>query len=60
MATIREGNTPVLVVVDVQVGVMADAWEAARTISNPALAVGARACASGARATDLRWTGATT
>lgn len=27
MATVREGNTPVLVVVDVQVGVMADAWE---------------------------------
>jgi nicotinamidase-related amidase len=33
------GNRPVLVVVDVQVGVMAQGWEAARVISNVALAV---------------------
>lgn len=39
MATVREGNTPVLVVVDVQVGVMADAWEAASTIRNVACVV---------------------
>ena len=39
MATVREGNTPVLVVVDVQVGAMADAWEAPRTIRNVARVV---------------------
>lgn len=39
MATVREGNTPVLVVVDVQAGAMADAWEAARTIRNVARVV---------------------
>ena len=36
---IREGNRAALVVVDVQVGVIADAWDAARVIGNVALAV---------------------
>ncbi|MES2999924.1 MAG: isochorismatase family protein [Pseudomonadota bacterium] len=35
----NSGNRPALVVVDVQVGVMAEGWEAARVISNVALAV---------------------
>ena len=39
MATVREGNRPVMVVVDVQVGVMKEAWEARRVIKNIALAV---------------------
>lgn len=39
MATIREGSKGVLVIVDVQVGVMSDAWEAARIIHNVACAV---------------------
>lgn len=39
MATIREGNQPVLLVVDVQVGVMREAWEASRIIKNICLAV---------------------
>jgi nicotinamidase-related amidase len=34
MSTIRSGNQPVLLVVDVQVGVMAQAWEAPRVIQN--------------------------
>lgn len=34
MATIREGNKAVLVIVDVQVGVMQNAWEASRIIKN--------------------------
>ena len=34
MATIREGNQAVLLVVDVQVGVMSEAWDAARVIGN--------------------------
>ena len=34
MATVREGNKAVLLVVDVQVGVMRDAWDAARIIGN--------------------------
>ena len=34
MATVREGNRPVMVVVDVQVGVMNDAWDAQRVIGN--------------------------
>lgn len=33
MATIREGNTPVLVVVDVQVGVLNEAWDAPRVVN---------------------------
>jgi nicotinamidase-related amidase len=32
MATVREGNKGVLLVVDVQVGVMRDSWDAARVI----------------------------
>jgi nicotinamidase-related amidase len=36
MANIRSGQQPVLLVVDVQVGVMADAWEAPRVITNVA------------------------
>lgn len=39
MATVREGNKPVLMVVDVQVGVMRDAWEAPRVIQNIASVV---------------------
>ncbi len=39
MATIREGNKAVLLVVDVQVGVMSDAWDAPRVIKNVARAV---------------------
>lgn len=39
MATIRNGNKPVLLVVDVQVGVMRDAWEADRVGNNVARAV---------------------
>jgi nicotinamidase-related amidase len=34
MATVRAGNVPVLMVVDVQVGVMNEAWEAPRIIKN--------------------------
>jgi nicotinamidase-related amidase len=34
MATVREGNRSVLLVVDVQVGVMNDAWDAPRIIQN--------------------------
>jgi nicotinamidase-related amidase len=33
MATVREGNRGVLLVVDVQVGVMREAWDAARVIA---------------------------
>ena len=39
MATVRKGNKGVLLVVDVQVGVMSEAWEAARTINNVSRAV---------------------
>ena len=39
MATVREGNKPVMVVVDVQVGVMQEAWEAQRVIKNVSRAV---------------------
>jgi nicotinamidase-related amidase len=39
MATIREGNKKVLLVVDVQVGVVKAAWERTRIIRNIALAV---------------------
>ncbi|NBS95066.1 MAG: isochorismatase family protein [Betaproteobacteria bacterium] len=39
MSTVRPGNQPTLVVVDVQVGVMAESWESARVISNIARAV---------------------
>lgn len=39
MSTIRPGNQPSLVVVDVQVGVMAESWEASRVIKNVARAV---------------------
>ena len=46
MATVREGNQPVLLVVDVQVSVMGDAWDAPRVIGNVAKAV-ERARASG-------------
>ena len=34
MAIVREGTAPVLLVVDVQVGVMRDAWESPRVIRN--------------------------
>jgi nicotinamidase-related amidase len=46
MATIRDGSTGVLVIVDAQVGVMRDVWEAPRIIQNVACAV-ARARAQG-------------
>lgn len=39
MATVREGNGGVLLVVDAQVGVMANAWDAARVVSNIVRAV---------------------
>jgi nicotinamidase-related amidase len=39
MATIREGNKSALVVVDVQVGVMSEAWDASRVIGNIARTV---------------------
>jgi nicotinamidase-related amidase len=39
VATIREGNKGVLLVVDLQAGVMSEAWEAARIIRNAARAV---------------------
>lgn len=39
MATIREGHRPVLIVVDVQVGVVDGAWEAPRVVANVARAV---------------------
>ena len=39
MATIRQGNQGVLIVVDVQVGVVRDAWETPRVVANVARAV---------------------
>lgn len=39
MATVREGNQDVLLVVDVQVGVMNEAWDALRVVINVARAV---------------------
>lgn len=39
MATIRSGSQAVLLVVDVQVGVLAQAWEAARVVAQVAVAV---------------------
>ena len=39
MATVRSGNRSVLMVVDVQVGVVKDAWEAPRIVANIARAV---------------------
>jgi nicotinamidase-related amidase len=39
MATIRDGSRPVLLVVDVQVGVMQGAWDAPRIVVNLARAV---------------------
>ena len=44
MATVREGNKPVMVVVDVQVGVMKEAWQAQRTIKNVSRAVERARC----------------
>lgn len=46
MATVRSGNSPVLLVVDVQVGVMREAWDAPRVVANVSRAV-ARARAEG-------------
>ena len=39
MASVREGNKGVLLVVDVQVGVMSEAWDAPRIIGNVSRAV---------------------
>jgi nicotinamidase-related amidase len=39
MATVRKGNTAVLLVVDVQGGVMREAWDAARIVKNVSRAV---------------------
>lgn len=39
MSTVRPGNQPVLMVIDVQVGVMSEAWDAPRVIRNVARAV---------------------
>lgn len=47
MATVRDGNRAALLVVDLQVGVVADAWDAQRIAANAALAV-ERARAQGA------------
>lgn len=47
MATVREGNKGVLLIVDVQVGVMGEAWDAPRVVKNVARAV-ERARAQGA------------
>ncbi len=45
MATLREGNKAALVIVDMQVGVMAEAWDATRVAGNAAHVVKrARAC----------------
>ncbi|WP_029215055.1 cysteine hydrolase family protein [Kallotenue papyrolyticum] len=46
MATVRAGNKGVLVIIDAQVGVMSDLWEAPRVIQNISCAV-ARARAQG-------------
>lgn len=46
MATVREGNKPVLLVVDVQVGVVKNAWDAPRVVKNVSHTV-ARARAQG-------------
>ena len=51
MATVREGNQGVLMVVDVQVGVLRDAWDAERIVGNVARTV-ERARASG---TPVLW-----
>ncbi len=39
MASVRQGNKPVLMVVDVQVGVMDEAWDSKRIITNVARVV---------------------
>ena len=39
MATVREDSVSVLIIVDVQVAVMNESWEASRVISNVATAV---------------------
>lgn len=39
MATIRSGNTPILLVVDVQVDVMRGTWDTSRVVANVAAAV---------------------
>lgn len=39
MATVREGNKGVLLIVDVQAGVMSDSWDAPRIIKNVSRAV---------------------
>ncbi len=39
MATVRPGNAPALVVVDLQVGVVAGTWETERVVTNVATAV---------------------
>jgi nicotinamidase-related amidase len=46
MATVRDGNKGVLVIVDTQVGVMSDLWQAPRVIQNVSCAL-ARARAQG-------------
>ena len=39
MATVREGNKSVLLIVDVQVGVVSEAWDASRIVKNVARTV---------------------
>jgi nicotinamidase-related amidase len=39
MATVREGNKPVLLIVDVQIGLVRGTWDAARIVKNVSLAV---------------------
>ena len=58
MATVREGRRAVLMVVDVQVGVMAAAWQAERVIGNVAGAV-ERARAQAVCCWPAGWPGST-
>ena len=57
MATVRDGNKGVLLIVDVQVGVVSDAWDAPRVIKNVARAV-ERARAQGAPVIWVQHSGA--
>ena len=60
VATVREGNKGVLLVVDVQVGVMRDAWEAPRVIKNVSRWRALPATGAFARRPMAHWSAATT
>ena len=49
MATVREGSKGVVVVVDVQVGVTKDAWDAPRVIGKVASTVSRVRCRAASR-----------